>query len=284
MLLRNILIAATACVFMGRAWQHIRWDGPYRSLFWDEALFGPILQLFSSQSWNEYVTSPIVDKNIQYFTFAVGIVFLLATIASGFCVISGRWQRVILGIGTVALSFMFLCMWKDRFFQVGQLIEHACQLAAPILLTRWHRVGADKKWGVILKVAISLTFIGHGLYAVGYHPQPGPFNDMLLNIFGMSDPTANVVLIIAGILDFVCAVAIWLPIVQKPFVWYLIIWGFLTALARVASGFSSGLILYTLEQTWHESLFRLAHGILPLLLLPTFQKLLSPFSEVKNNA
>ncbi len=274
MTLRLILIVSTFSVFLGRAWQHIRWDGPYRTLFWDEELFGPVVGLFSTLTWNEYVTSTTVDQAIEHFTHGVGVLFLITAFVS---LIPNQkkglhWPIM---VGTILLGFMVLCVWKDRFYQIGQLMEHSCQIAAPILLIRWRKKAADRKWLLVLKIAISLTFIGHGLYAVGYHPQPGAFNDMLINIFGMTEATANTVLIVAGILDFVCAIAIWLPINYTAFVWYLIIWGLLTALARMVSGFSPGLLLYTLEQTWHESVFRLAHGLLPVLLLPRFQKSIS---------
>ena len=57
-------------------------------------------------------------------------------------------------------------------------------------------LNGNKKTGeaetvLYLKIAIALTFSAHGLYAIGYYPQPGVFVDMLINILHFSETTAK---------------------------------------------------------------------------------------------
>ncbi len=121
----------------------------------------------------------------------------------------------------------------------------------------------------ILKLLIALTFLGHGLYAIGYYPVPGYFVDMVIRIFKCSESVARFFLFIAGVLDIVIAVGLFLPnktVVKHCLIW-AVIWGFSTAIARVLGNFYSDFILHSLHQTVYEMLYRLPHGLFPLLAL-----------------
>ena len=78
---------------------------------------------------------------------------------------------------------------------------------------------------LIMKVAIAVTFISHGLYALNYYPRPGHFTEMVMDILGVKEATAILFLNVAGILDFVIAVGIFIKgkIVDHPAVaWHII--------------------------------------------------------------
>ena len=61
-----IVQLATFAVLVGRGYQFIFWDAPYRALFFDEALLSPIINLTGS-SWKDVVTNLEYDKAIEQF-------------------------------------------------------------------------------------------------------------------------------------------------------------------------------------------------------------------------
>ena len=124
-----------------------------------------------------------------------------------------------------------------------------------------------KRLVLYLKIAIAFTFTAHGLYAVGYYPQPGVFVDMLINILHVSEATAKDFLIVAGVLDFAIAIGIFIPRIAKYFLLYAALWGGLTALARVWANFYWAFALSSLHQNLYETLYRLPHMLIPLALV-----------------
>ena len=117
------------------------------------------------------------------------------------------------------------------------------------------------------KIAIAFTFSAHGLYAIGFYPQPGVFVDMLINILHLSETTAKTFLVVAGILDFVLAIGIFIPRIAQYFLIYAAVWGGLTALARVWANFYLAFPIDSLHQNLHETLYRLPHMLIPLAVL-----------------
>jgi hypothetical protein len=153
-------------------------------------------------------------------------------------------------------------------YKLGQFIEYSIQFTSPFLLLSFIKY----KWIqqnllFILKLLIALTFVGHGLYAIGYYPVPGYFVDMVIRIFKCSESFARTFLTIAGILDMILAIGLFLPnksIVKYCLIW-AVIWGFSTAIARVVGNFYSDFIMRSLHQTIYEMAYRLPHGLLPVL-------------------
>ena len=97
---------------------------------------------------------------------------------------------------------------------------------------------------------------------------------MVIHIFGCSESTAISFLYIAGILDFIIAILIFIPKVSKFALWYAIIWGLLTAFARIVANFYIDFPWQSIHQNLYGVLYRLPHGLVPfitlLLILPTF--------------
>jgi hypothetical protein len=120
-------------------------------------------------------------------------------------------------------------------------------------------------------LALSATFIGHALYAMGVYPVPGDFILMLMRTLGCDQQTALTLLWWAGTLDIVAALAVWTPRRYLRVRWaalaYMLVWGSLTALARVWGHWGMGSLS---EVLWHwspELILRLPHALISWWLL-----------------
>ena len=119
-----------------------------------------------------------------------------------------------------------------------------------------------------MKVAIALTFTCHGLYAVGYYPMPVTFLQMLKAILNMEGAPALAFLKVAGLLDFVVAIGIFLKKRWAvPVLGYAVAWGFLTSMARIFGNFYWDFPLESLDQWVFEAVYRFPHFLVPMALL-----------------
>ena len=123
----------------------------------------------------------------------------------------------------------------------------------------------------VAALALSTTFIGHGLYALGVYPIPGDFQLMLMRTLNCSQQTAITLLWWAGIFDVIAALAVWTPRRYLRVRWaalaYMLLWGTLTAFARVWGHWGMGTLS---EVVWHwvpELILRLPHALLAWWLL-----------------
>ncbi|KXX72428.1 hypothetical protein [Flammeovirga sp. SJP92] len=266
----NIYIAISAfCVFLGRAIQHLVWDAPFRTLLWDEQLLkGPVENILGID-WFDYVTSPIADQWINTSVTAFGILYLLAAFSilllhkGGFFKSVGLKLQVVGAIGLLFLAFLYS---KEKFMQIGQLLEYSAQFTAPVFL--WYVISnKEKEFPVFFaKCVIALTFICHGLYAVGFYPVPGKFIDMTIATLGVSENTSKDLLFAAGVIDFIVAAGIFLPKIQKPMLAYMIVWGTLTSVARLTGHFHLDFLGNTLLQWLPAVILRAPHALLPLVI------------------
>lgn len=252
-------------VFAGRAYQHLVWDAPFRSLLWDQEWMQGIVQSFTSMSWEEYTSSMKVDSFIQALIRATGWLYAIAAVLSLFIRRNMKWAGYILLAGSAALGFLGFLEFKEKFFQYGQLMEFGIQVITPMLLylTLFTKI-RERNLMLTAKIATAITFLGHGLYAWGYYPQPGHFIDMFINVLGFSEEFSRTSLMIAAALDFAVAILIFVPRASRPALLYCVLWGGLTAMARIMSGFDSNFIAQTLNQYTFEVLFRLSHALIPL--------------------
>lgn len=265
----TLLKFSVCCIFIGRAWQHLFWDAPYRSFFWDEGLLQPIVESLTSMTWQEYATSPKTDAFIQGWIRINGFIYLLAAIAT-FTIKKTikTYQRIPILIGGIGLIVLNILMTKEKFYHLAQFFEHSIQFGLPFfMLWFFKNQNNSSKAKLILKVLIALTFFSHGLYAFGAYPVPGKFVDMVIQIFGCSEELAITFLYIAGILDFIVAVLIFVPKIEVYALWYAFAWGILTALARIVANFYIDFPLQSIHQNLYQVIYRLPHGLVPLLVL-----------------
>jgi len=238
-----ILKISAFLIFLGRAYQHLIWDAPYRAFLWDEAILKGIVENIFNTSWNNYVTSPTADSTNAIVIKIIGVFYLLCAIIS-------------------------LKIKPNMKKTTGQFFEYSIQFLTPMLLYMAVFTSIEfKKIRLIALVAIALTFSCHGLYAVGYYPRPGTFIDMTLNILPINEPSAHLFLKIAGVLDFVVAIAIFIPKISYLALIYAFVWGGLTAMARLAGHFYIDFLWNSFNQWTWEVLIRLPHALIPLFVI-----------------
>ncbi|WP_421897736.1 hypothetical protein [Marinoscillum sp.] len=260
-------------VFAGRAWQHIVWDAPFRTLLWDESLLSGIIPALTGMTWNEYATSPIVDGAINDLKLFIGIIY--ATLALFSLIAHKQTMRKFRGLLLVGSGLLFslsLLYFKEKFYQIGQLMEYSIQFGSPLFLYYALKSSANEKrllpW---MKVAIAITFTCHGLYALGYYPQPGHFVSMTLRILSVDETTARLLLKSFGWADVALSILIFIPKTDRWALLYAAVWGFATAAARIWANIHFDFLLPTLNQWTFETVMRLPHGIVPLLLIYPLQ-------------
>lgn len=266
----TMLRIACFCIFAGRAFQFLVWDAPFRTLLWDQEWMQGIIESLTSMTWEQYTTSPKVDTYIQSSIQATGWLYAVCAMLALFIGKGMKRAGSLLLAGSAALGFLAFLNCKEKFFQVGELMELCIQVFTPVFLylALFTKVNS-KKLIVFAKAAVALTFIGHGLYAWGYYPQPGHFIDMFINVLGISEEMSRTALKVAAILDFAAAVLLFVPRAAKASLMYCALWGGLTAAARLMSGFDSNFIADSLKQFTFEVVFRLSHALLPLWIFYT---------------
>ena len=266
-----ILQLATVAVFLGRAWQHLIWDAPYRTLLWDEAWMSGIIPWLFDMPYEDFVTSIKMDDTIQMMIKGVGWFYFLCGLVAIFIKKIPRIVTYLLWVGTASLIFLAFLYCKEKFFQVGQFSEYTLQFSTPIFLYfLWKKQKTSEHFILAMKIAIAITFVSHGLYALNYYPRPGHFTQMVIDILGVSEASAEQFLTTVGIMDFMIAVGIFLPKnFGKAMLWVAVIWGFATTMARIFGHFYLDMIEDTLTMWVHEAMYRAPHFLIPLAVIFT---------------
>ncbi len=257
--------------FVGHGWVCLNGNMPIRALLWDEELMTGVVESWLGMNWGEYVSSLEIADRIDGFVRIQGWVFLFFGLC---CLIPLRkWCGSIYLVGAVNLGLLAWLKYLDGGTGIGMLLEHASQFCIPVIL--YFALYSGKGWcggtNLIAKVSIALTFVFHGFFAIGFysditwfsHPMPQSFPEMTMACLNLeSETAAERILLVAGIVDIVAAILIFVPAFPQ---WiplgYMIVWGFLTALARPWSHPDS------LDAWVPEMLYRAPHFGLPLILL-----------------
>jgi len=285
---RHLITGLKICaflIFIGRAYQYLFFDAPFRALLWDQSLLHNIVEGVFNTPWKDYVTNLSVDQWIQRSIKINGVLFGIAAFAS--LLINKRnvkLLRPIIYTGGIFLIILSFLTMKDMFFHSAQFFEHALQIGIPFLLVF---AIAEKfnfnKLIFSLKILIAITFVSHGLYALGYYPIPGYFIDMTIGSLNVTEDTAVGILKFAGIMDMILAIFIFVPKVAKYFLIYAMLWGLLTAMARIVSFFNWESIASSIHQTLFLVIYRLPHGLAPLLILITGYNLIKNKNNIASN-
>ncbi|MFZ2900963.1 MAG: hypothetical protein WA004_20185 [Saprospiraceae bacterium] len=268
--LYKLLQLAAVCVLLGRAYQHWFWDAPYRAILWDESLMKPLVEGLFGVSWREYAGNVGVDRAVQAGMKVIGSLLAAGAVVAAFprrFPAKARWILAVLSGWLVLLAFLY---YKEQNFQVGQFIEYALQAGAPLFFFLYMKKGGglEPRLEAMMRWAAALTFVGHGLYAVGYYPRPGHFTVMVINSLGLPPDASNQLLWVAGILDFVAAALLALPLPGRTWALiYCVIWGFLTSIGRLTGNFHAEFFSSFLHQWLFEFVYRAPHFLLPLALV-----------------
>lgn len=246
---------------MMRIIQHIRLDQLLKWAFFF-LLFGFGLKFLSGKGPFSFL-----DFQETFLNQCVGVLFLLFS--------AGSWSRnrgVVQSIACISFAFLMadsLAAFQSSGYVPEQLIEHGAKLFLPLLFVMqefpsWN----ERKQQLMLKVIVALTFVGHGLFAVGWHYVPGSFHAMTTSILGVTGNQSTNFLLTVGILDFIAAFCLFLP---KRFariaLYYLVVWGLLTTLARISYPISDLNFEFTaIYDGLAGTIYRIPHTLLPLWL------------------
>ncbi|SDX24765.1 hypothetical protein SAMN05444411_10427 [Lutibacter oricola] len=262
----NLLKLSVILVFIGRAYQHLFWDAPVRAFFWDENLIKPLIENLFNVEWQTYVTSVTLDLFLDNLVVGFGLLYSLCFLAVIFYKPSKKVLKYLILVGSIGLVFLAFLLMKERFYQFAQFFEYSLQFAIPVIFVFSYKGWVYNNLILILKVLVAIVFVAHGLYAVGYYPVPGYFLGMVINIFGFSEEVSKTFLLVAGVLDFVVSILIFIPKTAKIALLYAFVWGTLTALARVVAGLSVDFFWESIHLNLFQTIYRLPHGLIPLYL------------------
>mgnify|MGYP001582083315 CR=1 FL=1 len=258
-------------VFLGRAYQLYFFGAPFRAFLWDENLLTPVVEGIFNYSWFEYATSSKVNQWIDGFTKMCSYLFLAAAIVSLFWdkINYRKLKRTLIGLALLLLLSIGICIVKDRNYEYLLFFELFIQFAAPILLVLDVKLTIIENKKIInaLKIAIACTFIAHGLFAMGLLNLPGYFIDMTIQILGVNESQATAFLYVAGVLDIVMSILIFVPRLSKYALVYMMLWGFATAFARLFAGYNPNFMAMSFHNSTYLVIYRASHGLLPLIVL-----------------
>lgn len=257
---------STIFVFLGRAWQHLYYDAPWRSLLWDEELMSPLFNMIGIP-WEDWIGNTSNDMAISSGIKGVGVYLIISALATLLIKVIPKISRVIVFVGGIYLVILSLLYFKAKFFFPAQLFEYSIHSAVPFfLLALVRKEKVTSSLLILMKVSIAFTFISHGLYALNVYPRPANFMEMTMNILHVNETGAIHFLRTAAILDFITSIAIFIPVkkVNKTALLYMAIWGLLTALARPIAYFYPDFWLQSLHEQIFQAVYRLAHALVPL--------------------
>jgi hypothetical protein len=257
----NYILKRFVCfLFLGKAYQHLFGDAPYRAFFWDENLMGRVTSLIGI-SWNTYTMyANLFANGLQRF---IGFIFLIISVIVFFETKMPRLTRFLNIFGAFWLCLLAFLHQKDQFYQIGQFLEYALQITTPLIFIQWIQ---KKEVDTFIYIAIALTFSCHGLYAIGYYAIPAGFIEMTLNVLNCNETQAKVFLKIMGLLDFLASIFLFFPKFRQIGLVYCILWGFLTMMARPFAYLHTDLGISNVLYWFAEALCRMPHFGIPFLL------------------
>lgn len=263
----TLLKVAAFLIFAGRAYQYIAFGAPFRTLLWDQTLLKPVVEGFFNTPWHDYATSKTVDVWIENLTLLNGILLAIAAISCLFINLNNKkYLKPIIYFGSFSLMVLSALLMKAKFYHNAQFFEHAIQMITPLVLVFSIQEKPNfTKISFVLKILVAITFTCHGLYALGFYPIPGKFVDMTINSIGLNEDNSKTFLYLAGVLDIILSILIFIPKISKYALLYAFLWGSITAFARITGQFNADFIIYSLENSLYQTVYRLAHGLVPLL-------------------
>ncbi|MFZ9028027.1 MAG: hypothetical protein ACO2Z9_03375 [Crocinitomicaceae bacterium] len=232
-------------------------------------LFGTgLAHIFGPQPYNITYGDP------QGYQVIVGTIFLMMSMICLLPIQKTYRHKLhfLYAIASLLLLFHSFNSLINSGYVPEQMVEHSLKIGLPIVLLLTIEFRNKTEFDVQLlrwlKILIAAAFIGHAMFALGLHYIPENFYNMTMTILPLSRDEATLFLMVVGILDILCAVMLFTPF-NRFFVYYLIVWGVVTAIARTWYG-----LLVTDHLTGSQfldfagnTIFRLPHGIIPLLIL-----------------
>ncbi|MEZ5003391.1 MAG: hypothetical protein R2730_10200 [Chitinophagales bacterium] len=176
----------------------------------------------------------------------------------------------------LAVSAFIILLHAFASFTTSKLhpnapLEYMTRLALPLLCIYLmsHSIPSLKSKFVTfwLPFIIGITFFAHGLYALRFFPIPQSFLMMTSNILKTPRAVTFNFLYLVGFIDILLLIGIFIKPIRKIFIYYAIIWGFLTALARLVAYYNPANLNEYMLLWLPQFLIRTGHYLLPLSLL-----------------
>ena len=261
-----VLKLSACCVFAARGWLYLRQFGPLSTFFWNQRwLEQPLLQFFG-MSWESYaaVSEPLIISMHRL----LGCLFVVAAVSVWWVRPRSSWLNGVVWSGLLFLLPHWFLRWADSSYQFPMLLELCLQCGMPLLLLLYQRV-PHRCWVIIAGIFVSFTFVGHGLYALGWGvPRPHSYVNMTMKLVGVSEPHSIKFLIVYGSLDLLLPAALLLSYrVRMIGLSYAAAWGMATAFARVFSHVTPAEKYYGMDPWLAECVVRFAHGLVPFALI-----------------
>ncbi|MEC8825242.1 MAG: hypothetical protein VXX36_05605 [Verrucomicrobiota bacterium] len=257
--------------FTGWAWVHFYWEAPYGAILWQDDTYS-LLGRFGI-SWEEFVGTGAGDGWVQKWSGRIGWLYLACAILTLTARKKSRIQMAGLLGGSVLLIILSYAKFLKAQGQLPMFVEHGGQMLIPVLLVLALVLGVRHRATVIATIAAFIaTFAGHGCYAVGLWPTPSTFYAMTTVILNFDFQATKIFLLVAGILDFIICIGLFIPVLRCASAIYGFAWGLLTALARPVAGMSLSLNYWGADQFLHEAVLRAPHFLIPLYLFLLWKK------------
>ena len=183
--------------------------------------------------------------------------------------------NILLVISTIIIFLHSYGTFIKAGFVPEQLIEHCLQITLPLLYLIFYNsyLITQKSLFTLLGIIVGLTFIGHGMYALGVHYVPENFLLMTSNSLHFTNENSKIFLFVIGILDLVFSILLFIPKYSHFSIWYLIIWGLLTSLARIYYVLNLGITTEWLTINLPNTIYRLPHGLIPIAIYLLLSKM-----------
>lgn len=268
------LAVRLACLLTlaGYSLKHVAYTGRLTAQVYPETFIDWGVRVFGL-SWQGFFPGGSVNANYRAFLTILALVFAVGALVSFLRIpvrtLTGRISVMALYVLTALLiTLTAFAAFIDSQLHFNMLLEYSIQITVALLFLHYalgkpvtRRLVTGLKW------AIALTFAGHGLYAMNVIPIPANFLMMTSNILQTERSVTLGFLFTAGVLDLVCAIAIFIRTASRPALLYMAVWGFVTALARPVAWYGTADTATWAAMWIPEFLLRAGHWLLPLYLL-----------------
>lgn len=240
-----------------------------------------ILILLSGLSLNYLMRFIIEEETINFFYFTVNFIVLI--VLSFFNPLKNVRIRISIAlllslfVATVSQLYESIIQQIEIGFYPELIIEHTLRIFLPLTLI----VGIyyRNKLYFLLKLIISMVFLGHGIVALGINNTPNNFHELTHVVLGFNNENSDFFLKIIGWFDVFVAFGIFTKhhLISKVSIIYMVLWGFLTAIARFIYGALIFDDIYSFLLGFSNMIFRLPNSLIPLGIVFLFE------SKLKNN-
>lgn len=204
------------------------------------------------------------DRLLSSATF--GAVFLLGAVAAPFAR-SLSPARIVLLFSSLALAVFFgrRAYFSPNFFL--EFTEHALVFGSPAVLAMWWSAKGRPAARQLAIFLVAGTFLGHGLYALGWDRDATNFTEIVTTLTGLDQEGSNIFLIVFGVLDVLAVTALISGYFSRAALVYMAIWGTVTAFARLFFYLDPDTVGGDLPTALVETSYRLVHGLIPIWLM-----------------